>query len=155
MSAWMWLILGSLLILSEFFMTGLVAIFFGVGALAVGLLVAVGLLDGLAEQILVFALLSIAALMFARERIKVWFHGKVSERWDGDRNLIASRGQRVTVTRDFVDGEGRVRLSGAEWRAESVDGDHVKGATVWVVGNQGIVLQVSATRPDDAPSARY
>lgn len=153
MTAWMWLILGALLILSEFFMTGLVAIFFGVGAVAVGLLVALGLLSGLAEQILVFALLSVAALLFARERIKIWFRGKVSERWDGDRNLIASRGQRVTVTRGFVEGEGRVRLSGAEWRAESIDGDHAEGATVWVVGNQGIVLKVSCRRPDDQPPA--
>lgn len=135
-------------------MTGLVAIFFGVGAVAVGVLVALGLLSGLAEQILVFALLSIAALLFARERIKIWFRGKVSERWDGDRNLIASRGQRVTVTRGFVEGEGRVRLSGAEWRAESVDGDHAEGATVWVVGNQGIVLKVSGRRPDaERPNA--
>lgn len=149
----MWLILGALLVLSEFFLTGMVALFFGVGAIAVGLLVAIGLLSGPAEQILVFALLSLAALMFARERIKIWFHGKVSERWDGDRNLVASRGQRVTVTRDFVDGEGRVRLSGAEWRAESVDGDHATGTTVWVIGNQGIVLQVSAQRPDGSAAS--
>ncbi len=152
MTAWMWLILGALLVLSEFFMTGLVAIFFGAGALAVGLLVGLGLLNGPAQQILVFALLSLATLLFARERIKVWFRGKVSERWDGDRNLIASRGQRVVVTRDFIDGEGRVRLSGAEWRAESIDGDHPTGATVWVIGNQGIVLQVAAERPTDSPS---
>ncbi len=155
MTAWLWLILGALLILSEFFMTGLVAIFFGVGAMAVGVLVAMGLLSGLAEQILVFALLSVAALLFARERIKIWFRGRVSERWDGDRNLIASRGQRVTVTRGFVEGEGRVRLSGAEWRAESIDGDHAEGATVWVVGNQGIVLRVSGQRPENERSAAH
>jgi len=152
-SAWAWLILGALLILSEFFMTGLVAIFFGVGALLVGLLVAFGLLDGLAEQILVFAVLSVATLLFARERIKIWFRGKVSERWDGDRNLIASRGQRVTVTRGFVDGIGQVRLSGADWKAESIDGDHEQGATVWVVGNQGITLTVSRERPEHSSAS--
>ena len=152
-TAWVWLILGALLILSEFFMTGLVAIFFGVGALLVGLLTAFGLLGGLAEQILVFAVLSVAALLFARERIKIWFRGKVSERWDGDRNLIASRGQRVTVTRDFVDGIGQVRLSGADWKAESIDGDHEQGATVWVIGNEGITLTVSRERPDNPSSA--
>lgn len=152
-SAWIWLIIGALLILSEFFMTGLVAIFFGVGALLVGLLVAFGLLAGLAEQILVFAVLSVATLLFARERIKIWFRGKVSERWDGDRNLIESRGQRVTVTRDFVDGIGQVRLSGADWKAESIDGDHEQGTTVWVVGNQGITLTVSRERPEHSSAS--
>lgn len=148
-TAWIWLILGALLILSEFFMTGLVAIFFGVGAILVGLLTALGLLDQLPEQILVFAVLSVASLLFARERIKIWFHGKVSDRWDGDRNLIAGRGERVTVSRAFVDGVGRVRLSGADWKAESLDGDHELGATVWVTGHQGITLTVSSQRPQD------
>jgi membrane protein implicated in regulation of membrane protease activity len=151
-SAWIWLILGALLILSEFFMTGLVAIFFGVGAILVGLLTAVGLLSSLPEQIVVFAVLSVGTLLFARERIKVWFRGKVSERWDGDRDLIASRGQRVTVTRAFSEGFGRVNLSGADWKAESIDGDHPQGATVWVIGHQGITLTVSGQRPETNPS---
>ena len=152
-SAWIWLILGALLILSEFFITGVVAIFFGVGAILVGLLTALGLLTGLPEQIVVFAVLSVAALLFARERIKVWFHGKVSERWDGDRDLIASRGQRVTVTRAFEGGFGRVNLSGADWKAESIDGDHPKGATVWVIGHQGITLTISSQRPNTNPTS--
>ncbi|MFP4209120.1 MAG: NfeD family protein [Wenzhouxiangella sp.] len=149
-SAWIWWILGALLILSELFMTGLVAIFFGVGALLVGLLVALGLLNELPEQIIVFAVLSVGTLLFARERIKVWFRGRVSERWDGDRDLIASRGQRVTVTRGFVDGVGRVNLSGADWTAESIDGDHPEGATVWVIGHRGITLTVSGQRPEES-----
>ncbi len=149
-SAWIWLIIGALLVLSEFFMTGLVAIFFGVGAIMVGILIGVGLLNELPEQIIVFAVLSVGTLLFARERVKVWFQGAVSERWDGDRDLIASRGQRVTVTRSFVEGFGRVNLSGAEWKAESIDGNHAEGATVWVIGHQGITLTVSGHRPEDS-----
>lgn len=152
-SAWIWLILGALLILSEFFMTGLVAIFFGAGAVLVGLLTALGLVDQLPEQILIFAVLSVASLLFARERIKIWFRGRVSERWDGDRDLIASRGQRVTVSRAFVDGVGRVRLSGTDWKAESVDGDHAQGATVWVIGHEGITLTVAGQRPGHEPAS--
>ncbi len=152
-SAWIWLILGALLILSEFFMTGLVAIFFGAGAVLVGLLTALGLVDQLPEQILIFAVLSVASLLFARERIKIWFRGRVSERWDGDRDLIASRGQRVTVSRAFVDGVGRVRLSGTDWKAESVDGDHAQGATVWVIGHEGITLTVAGQRPGHKPAS--
>ena len=150
---WFWLILGALLILSEFFMTGIVAIFFGIGALLVGLLTALGLIDSPPEQIIVFAVLSVGTLLFARERIKVWFRGKVSERWDGDKDLIFSRGERVTVSKAFADGVGEVRLSGVGWKAESNDGDHAKGATVWVIGHRGITLEVSAERPVKAAAA--
>lgn len=148
-SAWFWLILGALLVLSEFFVTGIVAVFFGVGALLVGLATMFGLLSSAPEQIVLFAILSLASLLLAREKVKVWFHGNVSDRWDGDKNLIEARGQRVTVTADFVDGLGRVRLSGVEWKAELDDEATAlaAGDTAWVIGHRGITLKVSGQRP--------
>ncbi|NEZ04614.1 NfeD family protein [Wenzhouxiangella sp. XN201] len=146
--SWFWLILGALLILSEFFITGIVAIFFGVGAILVGIATAVGLLDSLPEQVLSFSVLSVGSLLFARERIKIWFRGNVSDRWDGDRDLIATRGERVTVTRGFSQGVGQVRLSGADWKAECEDGDLAEGDIAWVIGHRGITLLVSANRPE-------
>lgn len=150
---WFWLILGALLILSEFFLTGIVAVFFGVGALLVGILTVIGLIDSLPEQITVFSVLSIAALLFARERIRVWFRGKVSDRWDGDKDLLFSRGERATVSRTFVDGVGKVRLSGTDWTAESDDPDLTEGATVWITGHRGITLMVAAERPSTTTPA--
>ncbi|HSH27150.1 MAG TPA: NfeD family protein, partial [Wenzhouxiangella sp.] len=132
--SWFWLILGALLVLSEFFITGIVAIFFGAGAILVGIATALGLLDTLPEQVITFAVLSVGSLLFARERIKVWFRGNVSDRWDGDQDLIASRGERVTVTRSFANGVGRVRLSGADWKAECEDGQLQEGDTAWIIG---------------------
>jgi membrane protein implicated in regulation of membrane protease activity len=149
--SWFWLILGALLVLSEFFITGLVAIFFGAGAFLVGMATALGLLDSLPEQVITFAVLSVGSLLFARDRIKVWFRGNVSDRWDGDKDLIATRGERVTVTRAFNEGIGQVRLSGAEWKAECDDGEPAEGDTVWVVGHRGITLQVSMQRPGHTP----
>lgn len=146
--SWFWLILGALLILSEFFVTGIVAIFFGVGAVLVGIATALGLLDSLPEQLIMFSVLSVGSLLFARERIRVWFRGNVSDRWDCDKDLIATRGERVTVTRRFSEGVGQVRLSGADWKAECEDGELREGDTAWVVGHRGITLLVSATRPD-------
>ncbi|WP_376692595.1 NfeD family protein [Wenzhouxiangella sp. EGI_FJ10409] len=148
--SWFWLILGALLVLSEFFATGVVALFFGIGAILVGLLTAMGLLGSLPEQVIVFAVLSVGSLLFAREKIRVWFRGSVSDRWDGDRDLVAARGERVTVTRSFSEGVGKVRLSGAEWKAECENGELGEGDTAWVVGHRGITLLVSAERPDHA-----
>jgi len=144
--SWFWLILGALLVLSEFFITGIVAIFFGIGAILVGIATALGLLDSLPEQVIVFSVLSVGALLFARDRIRIWFRGKVSDRWDGDKDLIATRGKRVTVSRDFSDGVGLVRLSGADWKAECDDGDLREGDTAWVIGHRGITLLVSSSR---------
>jgi len=149
--AWFWLILGALLILSEFFLTGIIAIFFGAGAIMVGIGTAVGLISGATEQILLFAILSVAALLFARDNVKVWFRGRVSDSWTGDRNLISSRGERVQVSADFVDGLGRVKLSGAEWNAES-DDQLQQGDVAWVTGNRGITLLVAAQRPGPQPT---
>ncbi len=153
--SWFWLILGALLVLSEFFITGIVAIFFGAGAILVGIATALGLLDTLPEQVITFAVLSVGSLLFARERIKVWFRGNVSDRWDGDKDLIASRGERVTVTQSFSDGVGQVRLSGVDWKAECDSGELHEGDTAWIVGHRGITLLVSASRPEqtDDPAA--
>lgn len=154
-SAWFWLILGALLVLSEFFATGIVAVFFGIGAILVGLATMVGLLSNSPEQITLFAILSLGALLLARERVKIWFRGNVSDRWDGDKNLIEARGERVTVTADFVDGVGSVRLSGVDWKAE-LDDDAASlsaGDTAWVVGHRGITLKVSVQRPSHAAVA--
>lgn len=148
-SPWFWLILGALLILSEFFATGIVAVFFGIGAILVGLATGLGLISAPAEQIALFAVFSVGALLLAREKVKVWFRGKVSDRWAGDQDLIASRGDRVEVVEGFVDGVGKVRLSGVDWKAECANCEALQpGQTAWVTGHRGITLQVSASRPE-------
>jgi len=147
-SPWFWLILGALLVLSEFFATGIVAVFFGIGAILVGVVTWAGLISSPTEQILLFSVFSVGALLLARERIKIWFRGSVSDRWDGDKDLIAARGARVEVVSAFRDGIGKVRLSGAEWKAEcEPDATFKPGDTAWVIGHRGITLLVSPTRP--------
>ncbi|MEX2498106.1 MAG: NfeD family protein [Wenzhouxiangellaceae bacterium] len=151
---WFWLILGALLVLSEFFVTGIVAVFFGIGALLVGMATAFGLVSSPAEQIGLFAVLSVAALLLAREKIRLWFRGSVSDRWDGDQDPIAARGARVVVTDAFSQGAGKVRLNGVEWKAESDSGALDVGDTAWVVGHRGITLLVSAERQSHAGAAQ-
>lgn len=143
---WFWMILGALLILSEFFATGIVAVFFGVGAILVGIATALGLVSAPAEQIVLFAVFSVAALLLAREKIKVWFRGKVSDRWEGDQDPVSARGARVTVTQAFRQGAGKVRLNGVEWTAECDSDGFEVGDTAWVTGHRGITLLVSAEK---------
>lgn len=154
-SPWFWLILGALLVLLEFFMTGIVAVFFGVGAILVGVATWLGLIASPAEQILMFSVLSLGALLIARERVKIWFRGNVTDRWDGDKDLIAARGERVEVVTAFRDGLGKVRLSGVEWKAEcDSEAPLQPGDTAWVTGHRGITLKVTAVRPGSADDGR-
>lgn len=140
-----WLILGLLLIISEFFATGIIAIFFGIGALVVGVLTLLGVIETLPMQLLLFSLVSLGALFALRRRFQRWFKGNVSDRSGGDM-AGGHIGARVTVLTDFVAGAGQVQLNGAKWDAESSEPLQA-GQVAWVVGNRGILLRVSTTQP--------
>lgn len=142
-----WLLLGLALLISEFFVPGLVAVFFGLGALVVGLLTMFGVIDSLAAQLLCFALVSLAALFGLRRHCTRWLKGAVGGRAGHDLDSSGLLNQRVTVLTDFVDGIGDVQLNGAKWDAESSDPLRA-GDTAWVIGFSGIVLKVAARRTD-------
>lgn len=142
-----WLLLGLALLISEFFVPGLVAVFFGIGALAVGLLTLFGVIDSLAAQLLCFALISLAALFGLRRHCTRWFKGAVAGRTERDLDNEGLLNQRVVVLTDFVDDVGDVQLNGAKWDAESSDPLRA-GDSAWVVGFSGIVLKVSSRRND-------
>lgn len=140
-----WLLLGLALLISEFFVPGLVAVFFGIGALAVGLLTLFGVIDSLAAQLLCFALISLAALFGLRRHCTRWLKGAVAGRTEQDLDNEGLLNQRVVVLTDFVDGIGDVQLNGAKWDAESIE-PLCAGDSAWVVGFSGIVLKVSSRR---------
>lgn len=137
-----WLLLGMALLISELFVPGLVAVFFGVGALAVGVLTLLGVIDSLAVQLLCFALISLVALFGLRRHCTRWLKGTVAGRTGHDLDSAGLLNQRVIVLTDFVDGIGDVQLNGAKWDAESSEPLSV-GDTAWVIGFSGIVLKVS------------
>lgn len=142
-----WLLLGLALLISELFIPGLVAAFFGIGALVVGLLTLFGIIDSLAVQLLYFGLISLAALFGLRRHCTRWLKGSVAGRPGNDLDDAGVLGQRVTVLTDFSDGIGDVQLNGAKWDAESSDPLRA-GDTAWVIGFSGIVLKVAARRTD-------
>lgn len=143
-SAAVWALVGVVLILAEFAMTGVILVFFGVAALLVGLLLWAGLEMSLNIQILVFGVLAISLLLMARDRVRSWFYGKSERASDGVEVLVP--GTPVTAIGDFIDGAGLVTHRGARWNAEC-DAPVVGGQRLWITGRQGLVLQVSAEQP--------
>ncbi|WOD11597.1 NfeD family protein [Pseudomonas sp. NyZ704] len=141
-----WLLLGLVLLASEFFVPGLIAAFFGLGALVVGALTLFGVIESSGAQLTCFAVISLVALFVLRRQCQRWLQGTESDRSMKDMDDAGFIGERVQVIGDFVDGVGDVTLNGAKWDAESSD-PLIAGEHAWVIDHNGIVLKVSRQRP--------
>lgn len=137
-----WLLLGLLLLVSELFIPGLVAAFFGIGALVVGVLTLLGVIESTSAQLICFALISLVALFGLRKHCQRWLKGAEGDRSLTDLDDAGFIGARVQVMDDFVDGVGDVLLNGSKWDAESADA-LLAGEHAWVIDHHGIVLKVS------------
>jgi membrane protein implicated in regulation of membrane protease activity len=115
-----WFVGGVVLALLEFVMPGVILVFFGLGAWVAALTTYLGLTEGSASQLLVFAVASVAMLLGLRRYIRSRFSGFVSERQAPDRNLDEFTGKSVLVLEDIAPGKpGKAEFKGAPWRAES------------------------------------
>ena len=137
---WFWVLLGlALLFLELVTPTGFYLLFFGVAAVLVGLLAAVGL-DGPAWlQWLLFSLLSIGSLLLLRGRLQERMRRVAPAQADND--LVGRTAQ--ALENIAVDGYGQVELRGTSWRAKNVGSepiaqaescqvDRVEGVVLWV-----------------------
>lgn len=141
-SAVFWILLGFVLIGVEIFALNMILVFFGVGALVVAALTALGLIDSLAIQLLVFAAVSLCVLFTLRRRFRAIFSG-TTQRGGGGADDTGLAGRHATVTSEFSNGCGEVELGGTGWKAICESGASFKvGDTVRVTGSKGINLLV-------------
>ncbi|CRI67382.1 conserved membrane hypothetical protein [Thiocapsa sp. KS1] len=140
----LWTLIGVLLILSELALPGVIAVFFGLAALLIGLLLYLDVPIDPPAQILLFGVLGAALLLLARNRLKPWFRGQ--EDTGGGGSEVLPQGTRALAQTDFARGAGVVSLNGVRWNAESPDIIRA-GDPVWLVGRRGLVLKVTATPP--------
>lgn len=146
----LWILIGILLILSEFLLPGVIAVFFGLAALSVGLLLYLGIPLDTPLQILLVGILGVVLLLVARRRLTPWLKGRSES--GGLGSEVLPPGTRATAHRDFVHGLGVVVLNGVRWNAESEDPIRA-GDPVWLTGHQGLVLYVSARPPHDSSAS--
>lgn len=113
---WHWVILGLLLVAAEMAAPGgFFIIFFGVAAILIGLLAAVGGAGPLWLQLLLFSALSIASLWLFRSRLMAWF-----QRGRGSEPVDALVGQACRALGDLTPrGNGQVELRGSAWAAHN------------------------------------
>jgi membrane protein implicated in regulation of membrane protease activity len=141
-----WLFAGIFLIFTEFFIPGVVIVFFGVGALMTSF--AILMTDGvdmhlsLPLQMLIFLISSIGFMMLLRNKLKATFLGKALD--DGEqRTFNIEVGKMVSVVELIEPGEigGRVRYQGTLWSARS-EHRHMPGESVVIVGCDNLTLIV-------------
>lgn len=131
---WIWLAIGVALLAVEAALSTEWLLWPAVSAGIVAVLTALGLRFGFAIDAGIFAALTVLATLLSRrliQRVNPSDHPDINDR---DARLI---GQKARVTHAFVEGQGRVFVSGAEWAAQ-IEGDAPPvGDSVIVVGMTG------------------
>ncbi|MCT8127515.1 MAG: NfeD family protein [Alishewanella aestuarii] len=140
-TAMIWIIIGVALILSELLATSIVAVFLGLAAIVVGVLLQLGWIESASTQYTVFGIVSLVLLFTARGRFKRWFVGFTADKGEHPSRFTEDIGDTATVLADFQHGRGRVVLNGVQWDAQSSD-ELKAGDLARVVANEGIHLTV-------------
>jgi len=139
MEWWVWLLVGLFLILAEVMSPGgFYIIFFGIGALVVGVLAGFDVAGPLWFQWILFSVLSIVALWLFRERLIE--RTRVPE----GREVDSLVGETAVVMEEIPAGAiGKVELRGSSWSARNISGqalarrerckvERVEGLMLWV-----------------------
>ncbi|HYC75515.1 NfeD family protein [Brevundimonas sp.] len=136
---WIWLALGVILLAVEAAFSTEWLLWPAVAAGVVAVVTALGLPLGVLGEILLFAVLTVAATLLSRRLIQRVNPSDAPDINARDGRLI---GQRAQVAQAFVDGRGRVFVSGAEWPAEIEGAAPLVGESVIVEGIDGPRLKV-------------
>jgi membrane protein implicated in regulation of membrane protease activity len=138
---WIWLALGVILLAIEAAFSTEWLLWPAVAAGVVAVVTAVGVPLGFWGELLLFGVLTVAATLASRRLIQRVNPGDAPDINARDSRLI---GQRAQVTHAFVDGRGRVFVSGAEWAAEIQGVAPLTGESVVVEAVDGGLLKVRA-----------
>ena len=137
---WHWFILAGVLIVIEIAAAGIIFLWIGIAAAAVGLVLLVFPALGWELQFVLFGVLSTLAAIGGRRFIK-------TNPIQTDHPTLNLRGQQyigrsMRLDQAITNGTGRTKVDDSAWRVEGPDLE--KGAQVTVTGVRGNALQVEA-----------
>jgi len=139
---WGWLIAAGLLMIAELAVPGIYLIWFGLAALVTALVLA-AVPMGWQAQLVLFALLSLAAVLIGR---RLAFSHRASDRPFLNRRTDALIGRAFVLREPIEGGVGQIRVDDTIWRVTGPDCP--AGARVVVAAVDGATLQV---KPEGAP----
>ena len=139
MMIYIWLGLTVVFALLEAASAQLTTVWFALGSVVAFILALCGV-KSVTVQVIVFVVVSVAALVLTRPLVKKILHKRV-EATNADRN-VGETG--VTVTEiNNIDGKGEVKVNGTVWTARSLDDSVIpQGVKVTVVRIEGVKLIV-------------
>ncbi|HEV8199940.1 MAG TPA: NfeD family protein [Candidatus Polarisedimenticolia bacterium] len=145
MAWWIWVLAGLALFAFELLTPGgFFVIFFGVGALAVGLLAGLGIVEAGPVEWLLFSAISVVSLLLFRKPLLEWMKRREPARPPVD-SLV---GETAVLTEDLpAGGVGKAELRGTSWnvrareeaglaRGQRTKVERVDGLTLWVRAEQ-------------------
>jgi inner membrane protein len=134
-----WFIIGLVLFLLELVVPGFVIFFFGVGAWVTALVCLIAD-PGINLQIIIFAVVSVLALLGLRKMIQKRFFYSKDNRSEAVEDEFT--GKEAIAIGDFgSDKRGKVEFKGTQWKAES--GSEIKaGQTVIIIEKESFKLIV-------------
>ena len=147
--SFLWALAGFFLIGAEFFVPGLVIIFFGLGALVTALLSAVvpGLDTGYAMQAVIWMASSVASLVSLRRTFGRIFKGKLLP---DKRMEEGPMGDTAVVIQSISpDKPGRVKYQGTSWSAVSYTETLDPGEEVTILGQENLTFIVTKSILDN------
>ena len=136
---WIWLAVGVVLLAVEAALSIEWLLWPAVSAGVVAVVTALGLPLGAVGEVALFAVLTIISTLASRRLIRRVNPGDSPDVNARDIRLI---GQRARVVQEFVDGRGRVFVSGAEWAADIEGAAPPAGESVVVDQIDGPTLKV-------------
>ena len=144
LGAWNWFVVAAVMTLLESIIPGVHFMWFGIAAVIIGVLVLVlmtvlALPLSLPTQLVLFAVLSMAIIYYAR---RYWSPQDIkTDSPDLNERGLQYVGRTVTVIEAIHRGRGKVRVGDTVWTAEGPD--LPEGARAKVTGANGIVLVVA------------
>ena len=141
MDWWIWLLVGLLLLLAELVTPGgFYIIFFGVGALIVGILAGFEAAGPRWFQYILFSVVSVVALWLFREKLLQLTRSVPSEEVD---NLVGETA--VSLDDIPVNGIGKAEMRGTSWNARNIgDQPLARGQRTRVERIEGLTIFVRA-----------
>lgn len=144
MTLW-WLIGGAVLIALELIVPGAVLVFLGIGALIVGGLTWLGLIDHLIPAFTAWFVLSLALILLLRGIVQKWSGG--DEDWGSTDEDVDAMDTIVDVTETIRPGEtGRIMHQGTTWPAICHDHTIEAGKQAVLVFRDNVAWVVEPSR---------
>jgi membrane protein implicated in regulation of membrane protease activity len=142
MLGWLMIVLGALVLLFEAFSPGFFMTVPGTVMIVLGILLVLGV--DIFSSIWGIGLAVVVAI--ASASLTVWFYSRLNRGEEPpttvSRDSVIGRTGRVTRAVDSFSLEGKVRVEGHDWSAHSTGAPIGEGATVRVVGAEGVHVVV-------------